>query len=387
MMKTELLEEIKKNYLKNETVLSKYATLSKDAIRINKEYNIDEIRSEYSHDTDRIIHALSYTRYLNKTQVFSYSNNDHISKRIVHVQLVSKIARTIGRCLCLNEDLIEAIALGHDIGHTPLGHLGESLLNEISLRELNEMFNHNIQSVRNYMCLENNQTGINLTIQTLDGIMCHNGEMLSNIYKPHAKTKEEFINEYNKCYKDKEILKSVAPMTLEGCVVRISDIIGYIGRDIEDAINIGILDRNDIPKNIVKVLGSNNRKIVNTIIMDIIANSLDKPYIKMSKDVYEAIFELKEFNYKNIYSKANSKEQVEYYRNGMNKLFNKYLNDIKENNKNSYIIKHFLSKSNIDYKENTNPKRIVIDFIAGMTDDYFINEVKKVNKIQTVNTK
>lgn len=386
-MKTELLEEIKNNYLKNETVLSKYATLSKDAIRINKEYNIDEIRSEYSHDTDRIIHALSYTRYLNKTQVFSYSNNDHISKRIVHVQLVSKIARTIGRCLCLNEDLIEAIALGHDIGHTPLGHLGESLLNEISLRELNEMFNHNIQSVRNYMCLENNQTGINLTIQTLDGIMCHNGEMLSNIYKPHAKTKEEFINEYNKCYKDKEILKSVAPMTLEGCVVRISDIIGYIGRDIEDAISIGILDRNDIPKNIVKVLGSNNRKIVNTIIMDIIANSLDKPYIKMSKDVYEAIFELKEFNYKNIYSKANSKEQVEYYRNGMNKLFNKYLNDIKENNKNSYIIKHFLSKSNIDYKENTNPKRIVIDFIAGMTDDYFINEVKKVNKIQTVNTK
>lgn len=377
-MKTEMLSRIKENYLKNETVLSSYATLSKDAIRINEENNKDEIRSEYSHDTDRIIHALSYTRYLNKTQVFSYSNNDHVSKRIVHVQLVSKIARTIGRCLCLNEDLIEAIALGHDIGHTPLGHLGESLLNEISLRELNEMFNHNIQSVRNYMYLENNQTGINLTIQTLDGIMCHNGEMLSNIYKPHPKTKEEFILEYNKCYTDKDVLRSVAPMTLEGCVVRISDIIGYIGRDIEDAINIGVLDRDDIPENVTKVLGSSNREIVNNIIMDIITNSLDKPYIKMSKNVYEAIFELKEFNYKNIYAKANTKEQVEYYRNGMNKLFSKYLNDIESNNKDSYIIKHFLESSDDSYKKNTNPKRIVIDFIAGMTDDYFINEVEKV---------
>ena len=142
----------------------------------------EDIRPPFFHDIDRIIHSLSYTRYLDKTQVFTKNINDHISKRITHVQLVSKIARTIGRALNLNEDLCEAIALGHDIGHTPLGHAGEAMLNEISLRELGEYFSHNIQSVRHLNYVENNGNGLNLCVQVLDGIMCHNGEMLDSIY-------------------------------------------------------------------------------------------------------------------------------------------------------------------------------------------------------------
>ena len=312
---------------------------------------------------------------MNKTQVFSFNQNDHISKRIVHVQLVSKIARTIGRALNLNEDLIEAIALGHDIGHTPIGHVGESLLNEISLRETNTFFSHNIQSVRTYMNLEHNQQGINLTIQVLDGIMCHNGEMLENIYRPKKKTTEEFLKEYEACYTDKETLRKVQPMTLEGCVVRISDIIGYIGRDIEDAINIGVLKREDIPESIQKVLGVTNKEIVNTIIIDIIKNSFDKPYIKMSKEVFQAIKDLKSFNYENIYHKANTKEQIAFYREGMNQLYKKLLNDIKTENKTSDIFTIYLDHADKTYQTTTSPERIVIDFIAGMTDEYFINSI------------
>lgn len=380
-MNKEMLQEIKENFLLKEKNISQYATKSIDGIRINKENLENDIRPNFYHDIDRIIHSLSYTRYIDKTQVFSFQQNDHISKRIVHVQLVSKIARTIGRALNLNEDLIEAIALGHDIGHTPIGHTGEAILNEISLRETNTMFNHNIQSVRNYMVLEKNGLGNNLTIQTLDGIMCHNGEMLSNIYYPNSKTKEEFLREYENCYTNKETLKKVRPMTLEGCVVRISDIIGYIGRDIEDAINLGLLTRNQVPTNIKEVLGTTNKEIVNTIILDIVANSLNKPYIKLSDSVYEAIFDLKKFNYENIYNKANTKEQLEFYRNGMNILFNKYLKDLEEDNIESDIYQMFINKMDSSYIQNTENKRMVIDYIAGMTDEYFVNAIKSVNAV------
>ena len=377
-MTKELLEQIKENFLEKEEYLSEYATRSCDAIRLNDEDFSDEIRPNFYHDIDRIIHSLSYTRYLDKTQVFSFKQNDHISKRIVHVQLVSKIARTIGRALNLNEDLIEAIALGHDIGHTPIGHTGEAILNDISLRETGTMFNHNIQSVRNYLVLEKNGLGSNLTIQTLDGIMCHNGEMLSNIYEPNPKTKQEFLEEYQKCYTDKVVLRKIRPMTLEGCVVRISDIIGYIGRDIEDAINLGVLSRDQVPVNIRKVLGTTNGEIVNTIILDIVTNSYNKPYIKLSDSVYKAIFDLKRFNYEHIYSKANTEEQLEFYRNGMNMLFNEYLNDIDNNNYDSDIYKIFLNTMDDSYLKNTDSKRKVIDYIAGMTDEYF---VKMINKL------
>lgn len=379
-MNQELLNEIKTNFLLKEEYLSPYATKSNEGIRINDEELSNDIRPNFYHDIDRIIHSLSYTRYIDKTQVFSFKRNDHISKRIVHVQLVSKIARTIGRALNLNEDLIEAIALGHDIGHTPIGHTGEAILNEISLRELGEMFNHNIQSVRNYLVLEKNGLGNNLTIQTLDGIMCHNGEMLSNIYEPNPKTKEQFLTEYEKCYTDKEVLRKIRPMTLEGCVVRISDIIGYIGRDIEDAINLGVLTRDEVPDNIKEVLGTTNREIVNNIILDIVTNSLNKPYIKLSDSVYKAIFDLKNFNYEHIYNKANTKEELAFYKNGMNYLFEKFLTDLETNNQESDIFKIFLNKMDSSYQK-TNPKRIVIDYIAGMTDEYFVESIKKYTPV------
>ena len=367
----EILKIAKKNLLKEE-YLGEYATKSSDAIRIEK-YE-EDIRPNYFRDIDRIIHSLSYTRYLDKTQVYTMYENDHLSKRITHVQLVSKIARTIGRALKLNEDLCEAIALGHDIGHTPLGHTGEALLNEISLREL---FAHNIQSVRHLMVVENNGKGLNLSVQVYDGIMCHNGEMLNSKYVPMKKDKDEFLREYNSAYTDLKTSNKNRPMTLEGCVVRISDIIGYIGRDIEDAIMIGKIKREEIPTEISSVLGTTNKDIVNTIILDIINNSMDKPYIKLSDDVYKALFALKKFNGKHIYSKAMTSNEIEYYRVGMNKIFDRYLKDIEKNNKKSIIYKLFLNDMNKSYIDNTSNKRKVIDFIAGMTDDLFIKEIEE----------
>ncbi len=371
----ENFDKAKENFLSKEKNLSKYATRSSDAIRFKEEN--EDIRPPFFHDIDRIIHSLSYTRYLNKTQVYTLNSNDHVSRRITHVQLVSKIARTIGRALNLNEDLIEAIALGHDIGHTPLGHTGEAILNRLSLKELGEYFAHNIQGVRYYMNVATDGKGLNLTLQTLDGIMTHNGEMLSPIYEPMAKDKEEFLREYNESYKDLKKSKTYRPMTLEGCVVRISDIIGYIGRDIEDAIMIDRFKRSDIPKEIREVLGDNNRDIVNTIVLDIINESIDKSYIKMSDKVYNALFALKKFNNDNIYSKSMTKEELDYYEIGINKLYHIYLEDIKSNNKESIIYKIFLNHQDKSYIESTNIKRQVIDFIAGMTDDFLIREIKK----------
>ena len=266
------LDQVKENFLLREKELSFYATKSTDAIRLEEQE--EDIRPAFFHDTDRIIHSLSYTRYNDKTQVYSFKDNDHISKRMIHVQLVSKIARTIGRALRLNEDLIEAIALGHDIGHAPLGHVGEALLNEITKRELKENFGHNIQSVRDLMILEKNGKGLNLTVQVLDGIMCHNGEIVKNCYYPTKKDKAEFLREYEESYHNLKKMNTYSAMTLEGCIVRIADVVGYIGRDIEDAITLGLFERENLPKEITEVLGDNNRDIVNTIILDIIKNSI-----------------------------------------------------------------------------------------------------------------
>ena len=358
-----------KNFLNKESYLSEYACKSSDAIRMQKEDR--DIRPPYFRDIDRIIYSLSYTRYLDKTQVFTRSQNDHISKRITHVQLVSKVARTIGRSLNLNEDLIEAIALGHDIGHTPLGHEGEALLNEISLRELGEYFAHNIQSVRHLQFVEKNGLGLNLCVQVLDGIMCHNGEILSCRYEPQEKDAKEFFREYEEAYHDLAKANQNRPMTLEGCVVRISDVIGYIGRDIEDAIMIGKIKREEIPKHIVDVLGCTNKDIINTIILDIINHSMNKPYIEMSKEVYQALFDLKKFNYDHIYRFSLTSEDKERYREGMNRIYSQYLDDIHNQRKDS-IIYHFLDSQDSKYLENTSPERMVIDFIAGMTDEMLI---------------
>ena len=369
------IKQVRTNFLLHENNLSNYACKSLDAIRLNTIK--DDFRTPFFRDIDRVIYSLSYTRYMDKTQVYSFKDNDHISKRMTHVQLVSKIARTICRSLKLNEDLCEAIALAHDIGHTPLGHSGEAMLNEISMKELNEALAHNIQGVRNLMYVDNLGEGHNLTIQVLDGVFCHNGEMVSEKYVPQKKDMEEFLREYNESYSNIEKSKTYRPMTLEGCVVRISDIIGYIGRDIEDAINLGLFDREDIPKEISDVLGNNNKDIVNTIIVDIIDNSIDKPYIKMSKKVYEAIFKLKKFNYQNIYSKSLTKDEYDYYNLGMKKIYSVYLNALETNDKSNIIYTIFLDSQCSWYLDNTSNQRKVIDFISGMTDELFLHQVKK----------
>ncbi len=347
--------------------LSKYACPYEKGERLKEDE--EDFRPSFYRDIDRILYTLSYTRYLDKTQVFTHGGNDHLSRRMTHVQFVSKIARTIGRALQLNEDLIEAASLGHDLGHTPFGHVGEQILNEISLKNDEGYFNHNIQSVRVLMNIENHGKGANITIPVLDAIMCHNGEFALGEYQPVTKTTEEFLNEYQESYTNKELLKKLKPMTLEGCVVRISDMIAYLGRDIEDAIRLGILKKEDIPEKITNILGCSNKEIINTIIIDIINNSLNKNYIKLSDEIFNAIVALKKFNYENIYVKAYSKEKLAQIENMFNKLFHKYLNDLKNNNMDSLIYKSYLNYMNSEYKKNT-PARIVIDYIAGMTDDY-----------------
>lgn len=360
------------NMLNHNKILSKYACPDSDAIYLHE--NKDDFRTPFFRDIDRIIYTLAFVRYSDKTQVFSFKENDHLTKRMIHIQYVAKIARTIGRALGLNEDLIEAAALGHDLGHTPFGHVGEAILNEISLENNEGYFNHNVHSVRLLMYIENYGKGLNITLQTLDAIMCHNGEFASQMYEVKKKTKEEFLKEYESCYKDKSAIKKLRPMTLEGAVVRISDLIAYLGRDIEDAKRMGLIDFSDIPLSIKENLGTSNREIVNTIVMDIINNSIGKDYIKLSDNVFKSIIELKKFNYENIYYKAYTEEEKDKLKLMLNTLFNKYMKDLENNNTDSNIIKSFLANMSDEYKNNNSNARIVIDYIAGMTDDYTLRE-------------
>ena len=371
-----MIEEIRNKMLIHEKDIGKYGTLDKAAIRLKEEEK--DIRPEYFRDIDKIIWSKSYFRYMDKTQVFTIKDNDHISRRMSHVQMVSKIARTIGRALSLNEDLIEAMSLGHDLGHVPFGHLGETYLNELSEKHNEGVFMHNVQSVRNLMNLEKNGKGLNITIQVLDGILCHNGELILDEYRPVKKTKEEFLKEYENCYKSKENILSLRPMTLEGCVVRISDVISYIGQDIEDAITMNILDPKELPESIMEILGNNNGDIVTTLVLDIIKNSMNKPYITMSKEKMKALNDLQKFNYENIYYKVLTDEQKKHYKEMFEIVFEKNLEYLKKEDKEKDIHKVYLNKMTEDYKNNTSNERIVIDYIAGMTDDYFTKEYIKI---------
>lgn len=369
-----LEDKIKEQIKKSELGFSEFACKSDEAIRFKKEPK--DIRLDFARDADRILHTLTYTRYIDKTQVYSDILNDHISKRMTHVQFVSKASRTIARALGLNEDLCEAIALGHDVGHTPFGHTGEYILNNISKRVLGKSFAHNLNSVRVLMNLENFGKGCNLTLQVLDGIMCHNGELVMSKYTPVKKDINDFMKEYNSCEEDEKLIKKLRPMTLEGCIVRISDIIGYIGKDIEDAKNLSKININEIPENITKELGNTNAEIMNNIIMDVIKNSFNKPYLEMSEKTYNAVIDLKKFNMEKIYKKATTKERMEEYENIFNKLYEVYREALK-NKKYDNDIYLFLNNMCDEYKENTMEEQIVIDFISGMTDRYIEQQYNK----------
>lgn len=371
-----IYSEIIQNNAEYESHFSEYACRSKEALR-KEPVCVDsacDIRPAFFHDTDRIIHSRAYSRYIDKTQVFYLYENDHITHRVLHVQLVSKIARVIGRSLRLNEDLIEAIALGHDLGHVPYGHDGEKILNDLCNQYEIGCFTHNAQSARFLMELENKGKGLNLTLQTLDGILAHNGEKLEREYHPdYEKTWEEFGKEYSESFKNVQTSQNIVPMTLEGCVVKVSDVIAYIGRDIEDAITLNIIKREEIPSRISSVLGNTNSQIIDALVRDVILNSYGKDSICFSEKFFTALNDLKDFNYKFIYNtpKIKTKGLITNIERMYHLLFEKYLSDLKEADSESSVHKSFLSDMDSSYRENTPPERMIVDFLSGMTDDYF----------------
>ena len=373
--------ELEKLVMENNNELEKYfssnACKTVEAYRFKNERRKNEfnVRPAFFRDADRILHSNAYSCYMDKTQVFSLINNDLITHRGLHVQFVSKIARTIGRSLKLNEDLIEAMALGHDLGHAPFGHMGERCLNILSQKYGLGLFLHNAQSVRVLNEIENKGNGLNITVQVLDGILCHNGEILCRKYEPnYEKIPEEFLEEYKRTWREDGFDKTLKPMTLEGCVVRISDVIAYIGRDIEDAITVKLIKRDDIHEEITSVLGSKNSEIIDALVEDLIYNSFDKPYLEFSKEVFTALKKLLDFNYKYIYSNPRKEDREEKFIQMFDMLFNALLEDIK--NKKGRINDVYLSKMTKKYVKETSPERIAIDYIAGMTDDYFMTEYK-----------
>ncbi len=354
--------------------LSPLASFSRDGIRRNPE-DIEGHRQTYALDGDRILHSYAYTRYIDKTQVFSLVDNDHITHRVLHVQLVSKIARTVGRFLGLNEDLLEAIAIGHDIGHPPFGHDGERMLSELCVEQGLAFFQHNIQSVRFLDLIEKQGKGCNLTIQTLDGILCHDGEDQNLLLKPErGKTFSDLDHDIARKSKAPEI--ELLPMTLEGCVVRLADSVSYVGRDIEDAIELRLVSRKDIPAQCRKILGSTNGTIVYTLVEDLIANGIEDDRVGFSPDIGHSLKLLKEFNFERIYLNPAIKKGFDRIRACFRALSEIYLDHIEKGRRDSAIFKRFLDHMDKGYISSHLPAEIVRDFISGMTDNYFLGQAR-----------
>ena len=354
--------------------LSDRAALNRGAIRRALEARREtDYRQDFSIDVDRILHAHAYARYIDKTQVFYLLKNDHITHRVLHVQLVSKIARTIGRYLRLNEDLIEAISLGHDIGHAPFGHDGERYLSELCEYYGIGSFQHNVQSVQFLDKVERKGMGWNLCLQTLDGILCHDGEVHDQMLQP---VKQKTFDTLNRelAAKKKDPRFTLTPMTLEGCVVRMADTIAYIGRDIEDAIRLDLVKRSELPADSVACLGNTNGTIVFNLVTDIIQTSFQKQYVAFSSDVSEALKRLKSFNLERIYLNPQIKTHSSNLKNLFDFLFKKYLFAIREKDTSSVIFNRFLNGMSAAYTESHSSAEIARDFIAGMTDEYFLNQ-------------
>lgn len=353
-------------------MFSPLAALSERGLRRRPEEKIQSgYRQPYALDTDRILHSMAYARYIDKTQVFYLIRNDHITHRVLHVQLVSKIARTIGRFLYLNEDLIEAISLGHDIGHTPFGHDGERFLSQLCQAAGIGNFLHNVQSIQFLDRVERKGRGWNLCLQTLDGILCHDGEIHNQVLEPDYKKNFDILaNEM--AMKKANADYALTPMTLEGCVVRMADTVAYIGRDLEDAIRLNVIRRSDIPKEIIAVLGDSNGTIVYNLVTDIIHCSYHKNYVAFSDKVSNALKKLKEFNLDRIYLNPTIKKYSKAIRTLFELLFETYIDDLREGRQNSMIFSGYLADMSPDYLNTHKDAEIVRDFIAGMTDRYFL---------------
>lgn len=334
-------------------------------------------RPAYIRDAEKIMNCPYYNRYADKTQVFSLYKNDDITRRALHVQFVSRIARNIGRMLGLNLDLIEAMALGHDIGHTPFGHAGEKYLAELYAENTGRVFLHNLQSIR----VLDKIFHYNISMQTLDGILSHNGEIEMQEYVPQPLGGfEEFDAKFERCCTDRAYANSIMPSTLEGCVVRISDLIAYLGKDRQDAVKANIIS-DDSAFDSDSVIGSFNSVMINNLIVNVIENSYGKDRIILSREYFEALGKAKSDNYRLIYrSKEVAAPQEHIFKNMFAKMYKKLLDDVVSKNTSSPIFKHhiyFIGKWSKYYRgedySKTEPNQIVVDYIASMTDDYFID--------------
>ncbi len=367
----ELTERIKEDIEKG--TRPNFASSGSKAVRRNPLYDRESVwRPAYVRDVDKIMHSPYYNRYTDKTQVFSFYKNDDITRRALHVQLVSRIARSIGAVLNLNLDLIEAIALGHDIGHTPFGHAGERYLGEVFFAQTGRYFNHNVHSVR----VLDGIFPLNITLDTLDGIITHNGEFEMHEYYPASMPDfAAFDDMVEKCYTDGSYITKIVPSTLEGCVVRVCDMIAYLGKDRQDAKRAKFIDSDTSLGD--AGIGTINAEIINNLEVNIIENSYGKPYIMMDSEHYLGLKEAKKVNYEQIYrTEKISKVLDETVKPMMQKMYIKLLSDLKEGDRSSPVFKHhvdFVSGNHyaaeMPYIE-TEPNQIVVDYIASMTDDY-----------------
>lgn len=375
----ERIVEDRKNH-----VVNPYAFVDENIVRRYEGHDEPHIwRPAFVSDVEKILHNPYYNRYSDKTQVISCYHNDDISRRALHVQLVARVARNIGRALNLNLDLIEAAALGHDIGHTPFGHAGERSLNALYQEKTGRLFNHNVHSVR----VLDQIIKRNISLQTLDGILCHNGEMEMQEYRPVSLAGfGEFDKRVEECYTDPAANKRQIPSTLEGCVVRVSDIIAYLGKDRQDAIKIGLLrDTKDFTAG---EIGTTNAEITNNMIVNIIENSYGKGYLAMDPEYYDAFAKAKKENYAMIYR---SKEIGEMYEKDIDPMFRavyeELLRQVVAGQKDSWFERHhmkFVQENNFssyfsmeEYRAQE-PNQLVVDYIASMTDDYFLDLYKEL---------
>jgi len=358
-----------------EDALSPYATRDEDAIyEREEEIPTDQalVRPAFERDVDRVLNCAFYNRCMDKTQVFPFYRNDDLTRRSFHLQLVSQIARKIGSALRLNVALIEAIALGHDLGHTPFGHGGERFLSREYHAQTGRYFHHNVHSVRVLRTL----AGRNLSLQALDGMLCHCGERAFLKYHPSdLHTFDELNQTIEHCYTQPGASHSLHPCTLEGCVVRISDILAYLGKDRQDALSIGAITPEQYT--VHSAIGHRNAEFIERASINIIKNSMGKPYLAMDQEVFDSIVALKDLNFKQIYTSPQAQDTLEKYISPMfAKMYPKLLHDVETDNESSYIFRHHINawmlKDRPDYRKQ-DPNDIVVDYIASMTDDYFID--------------
>lgn len=353
-----------------------YRTSDEDAVR-REERPADRSsiwRPAFVRDVEKILHMPAYNRYAGKTQVFSFRSNDDLSRRGLHVQLVARIARDIGYALGLNCDLIEAIGLGHDLGHTPFGHAGERCLNDVFHGRTGRWFFHNVHSVR----VLDKLYGRNISLQTLDGALCHNGEYEQRVFELSGLSSfGEFDRVVDECVSGGgAVIGHLRPMTLEGCVVRISDIIAYVGRDRQDAIEAGLLTGDAFEDGLG---GAYNSWILTHASADIIEHSYGKDRIEMSEELFAEIRRAKAENYAKIYRSSGIEgERAEVLARAFELMYERCLDDLHKRDESSFIFRHHITRIEEQlahygrtYDWQSDPEQTVVDYIASMTDGYF----------------